>query len=112
MAAATMPKAKPASAVTKAATNTPARNTATCNVATSLMRPRSSRRAVRPGRSADRLPRRVAAGHELRVEAEIPQLDGGLASDVESVGAEHDDRVRFRQLADPFLDALPVAPRR
>src|SRR6185503_12726057 len=62
-------------------------------------------------RPADRLPRRVAARHELRVEPEIAQLDSGLAADVKSIGAINDHRVRLRQLADPFLHALRIAPR-
>src|SRR6185369_199881 len=59
---------------------------------------------------ADRFPRGMTALHELCVEAEIPQLDGGLASDVEAVGTEHDHGVRLRQLAGPLRHTLRIAP--
>src|SRR5688572_32991407 len=62
-------------------------------------------------RPADRLPCRMTALHVLRVQARFPQHPGRLASDVETVHTEDDDRVALRQLAGPFLDTLGVAPR-
>src|SRR5882672_12326989 len=61
-------------------------------------------------RVADGLPSRVAAVHVLRVEARLAQLDGGLAADVEAVGAVHHHRLRFRKLTDPLLQLLGIPP--
>src|SRR2546425_7045550 len=61
-------------------------------------------------RASDRFPGRVAAFHVLRVESGLAERDGCLASDVKSVSAEHDHRIRFRQFADPLLDAFRIAP--
>src|SRR4029450_5090722 len=81
-----------------------------------FMRPSSiaarARLRVQFYRPSDRLPGRVAPLHVLRVEAGFAERDGGLASDVESVGAKHYDRVGFRQLPDPFVDPLRVTPYR
>src|SRR6476620_10212290 len=63
-------------------------------------------------RASNRLPGRVTALHVLRVEAGFPQLDRGLAADVEAVYAEHHHRVGLRQLAGPFLHEVRVTPDR
>src|SRR4051812_24116516 len=61
-------------------------------------------------RVADRFPAGVAAIHVLRIEAGIAQLDGRFAADVKAVCAVHDHRFGFRQLADPLLELLGIAP--
>src|SRR5262245_45840674 len=59
-------------------------------------------------RPAGCLPARVAAVHVLGVEAGVAQLDGGLAADVEAVGAIDHHRFRLRQLADPLVELLRI----
>src|SRR5439155_4619751 len=61
-------------------------------------------------RMTDRLPAGVAAVHVLSVEARLAQLDRGLAADVKTVRAVHDHRFRLRELADPLLELLGIAP--
>src|SRR5262249_35062732 len=64
------------------------------------------------GRAPDRLPGRMATLHVFRVEAGLPQRDGGLAADMEAVNAEHHHRLGLRKLASPFLHEVRVAPGR
>src|ERR687887_78435 len=61
-------------------------------------------------RVADCLPAGVAAVHVLRIEAGLAQLDRRLAADVKTVRTVHDHRFRLRELADPLLELLGIAP--
>src|SRR5215469_4310327 len=58
----------------------------------------------------DGLPGIVPAGHVTRVKARLAQCLGGLAANVEAVDAECDNRIGLRQLADPFVHTLRIAP--
>src|SRR3954470_9170529 len=62
-------------------------------------------------RVADRLPARMPAVHVPRIEACVAQLDRGLAAHMETVRALHDHRFCLRELADPLLELLGIAPR-
>src|SRR5688572_17385442 len=70
--------------------------------------PSLSRRRLHAG--ADGLPGRMATLHEFRVESQIAKRDRHLAPDVKTVGAVHDDGIRLRKLAGPFLYPIRVAP--
>src|SRR3954465_8049824 len=52
----------------------------------------------------------MAAVHVPSVEARLAQLDGGAATDVEAVGTVENDRLGLRELADPLLQPLGIAP--
>src|SRR5499426_3963883 len=60
--------------------------------------------------AADGLHSRVAAVHVFRVEARVAQLDGGLAADMEAVGAVDDHGLGLVELADPLRELLGIPP--
>src|SRR5215216_4771134 len=60
--------------------------------------------------AADGFHSRVAAVHVFRVEARVAQLDGGLAADMESVGAVDDHGLGLVELADPPRELLGIPP--
>src|SRR5215510_13105231 len=60
--------------------------------------------------AADGLHSRVAAVHVFRVEARVAQLDGGLAADMEAVGAVDDHGLGLVQLANPLRELLGIPP--
>src|SRR3954468_3006617 len=62
--------------------------------------------------AAHRLPGVVAAGHVAGIEARLAQRDRGLATDVEAIDAVGHDRLLLRQLADPVVEPLGIAPHR
>src|SRR5215813_5668466 len=65
---------------------------------------------LHPELAADGLHSRVAAVHVFRVEARVAQLDGGLAADMEAVGAVDDHRLGLVELADPLQELLGIPP--
>src|SRR5437879_1966804 len=71
----------------------------------------SCRRFERAG-AARGVPRRDATADETRVEATLDERLRHVASDVEAVGAVDGHRLVRRQLDDPLLDAIWIAPRR
>src|SRR2546421_11499599 len=58
----------------------------------------------------DRLPCRVPAFHVTRIEPRIAQDARHAATDVESIYAENYDGVGLREVLDPFLHAVGIAP--
>src|SRR5262244_3275795 len=63
-------------------------------------------------RAARGVPRGDAAADEARIEAPLDQRLRHVAPDVEAVGAVHGHGLVRRQLGDPLLDAIRIAPRR
>jgi len=71
-----------------------------------------SRRRSERARAARGVPRRDAASDEAGVEAALDERLRHVAPDVEAVGAVNGHRLVRRQLGDPLLDAIRIAPRR
>src|SRR5215470_17708553 len=69
---------------------------------------------IRPQRAcaARGVPGREAASDKVRVEAALDERLRHVAPDVEAVGAINGHRLVRRQLGDPLLDAIRIAPRR
>src|SRR5690349_20154441 len=65
---------------------------------------------IEPHGRAECLPARVPAVHVLRIESGIAQLACRAAGHVKAVGAVHDHRLRFREVTDPLLQSIRIAP--
>src|SRR5437870_12733982 len=73
---------------------------------------RGRRRFEKLDRPLDRLPGEMSSGHVPRVKSRLAQGRRRLASDVKPVDAERDHWRALRELTDPLVDPVGVAPNR